>query len=550
MASEVNLKARFGFDGSEFVKGAKDVRQNLKDLDNVGKDALSSIGDLFGVNIDKIQKMASAAAGLGEKLSKAGDVGTSSFANLLKGINGVTVGLAGIGIGAVVTGFKALNVEAETFRSTVEGANLEMSTAAYIDTYKMALHDLNKGMGKSVAEGQSSWKKFWSSIGATFRYSLTSGAFTGQDQLTSNFNTGVTESFDKAAQAEKYADNIFKLQRRQREEANKVKELDAQIADLRRTMIDPEVSITERIEAQKKASELVAQKYQMQLSTQQAILDNMRLMSDLATDTVEDTDALLDMEGLVNDLKRKQSEEEKTLLQQAKKLSKEAQTQAEAAQKEKDARAAIAAMRNGLDNYNLSVSSSASDTIAKVLDDANEAVLEHPIELPVKVDKDEIVAELADLSPIISDAFDSLGQSLGTLFIDLKTGENVWQNFSNSAISAFGDMAVAVGKMAIATGTATLGIKAALESLNGYVAIAAGVALVALGTAVKQGMSNIANGNYSVSTNVASSGNYGSSMMEYQQREIDVNISGTFTANGNSLVAVLDNENKRKKHTC
>lgn len=551
MANEVNLKATFGFDGSGFVKGAKEVRQNLKDLDNVGKDALTSISDLFGVNIDKIEQMASAAAGLGEKLSKSASAGVSSFGNLLKSINGVTVGLAGIGIGAVVTGFKALNAEAETFRSTVEGANLEMATAAYIDTYKMALHDLNKGMGESIANGQSSWKKFWSSIGATFRYSLTSGGFTGQDQLTSNFTEGVSSSFDKARQAQEYASTIYSLQRKQKEDAVEIKKLDSQISDLRKTMIDPEVSITERIEAQKKAAELIAQKYQMQLSTQQGILDNMRLISDLATDTVADTDALLDAEMQVDELKRRQAEDEKSLLVQAKKLTKEAQAQADAAQKQLAAQAAIAAMRDSLNNFDLSISDNAKENIQNAIDKQIGKDLTIEGKIIPKIDKKKAQEEILDFTPIIADAFDTLGESFGNLFTDLRNGENVWQNFTNTAISAFGDMAISVGKMAIATGTASLGIKAALESLNGYAAIAAGVALVALGTAVKQGMSSIANGNYSASSNIASSGSYyGKSMTDYQEREIDVNISGTFTASGNSLVAVIDNENKRKRHTC
>jgi hypothetical protein len=49
---------------------------------------------------------------------------------------------------------------------------------------------------------------------------------------------------------------------------------------------------------------------------------------------------------------------------------------------------------------------------------------------------------------------------------------------------------ISVGKLAIATGIAMLGIKAALESMNPYAAIAAGIALVALGTAVKAKLSD------------------------------------------------------------
>ena len=141
---------------------------------------------------------------------------------------------------------------------------------------------------------------------------------------------------------------------------------------------------------------------------------------------------------------------------------------------------------------------------------------------------------------------------VGELIGDLATGGDAWGNFANSAISAFGQMAVTIGNMAISTGVATLGIKAALESLNGYAAIAAGVALVALGSAVKAGLSNVANGNYSASSNVASQASYtsaASSSSLYEQSNIHVEVTGTLRAQGSQLVAVINNENNRKNHT-
>ena len=157
-----------------------------------------------------------------------------------------------------------------------------------------------------------------------------------------------------------------------------------------------------------------------------------------------------------------------------------------------------------------------------------------------------------ELQMVMTSAFESIGTSVGALIGDLATGGDAWANFSNSAISAFGDMAIAVGKMAIQTGVATLGIKAALEFLNGYVAIAAGVALVALGTAVKQGMSNIANGGggYSASTYVASSG-YGTSnnFNNFERQEVEVKVTGTLRGEGSQLVSVIENEQIRKNHT-
>lgn len=169
-----------------------------------------------------------------------------------------------------------------------------------------------------------------------------------------------------------------------------------------------------------------------------------------------------------------------------------------------------------------------------------------------ELDMSQVVDITNELQSALTSAFDSIGVTLGELIGDLATGGDAWGNFANTAISAFGDMAISIGKMAISTGVATLGIKAALESLNGYVAIAAGTALVALGSAVKAGLSNIASGSYSSSANVATAGGYGSTSMlgaDFETREMKVEVTGTLRASGNELLTVIENENTRKKHT-
>lgn len=169
--------------------------------------------------------------------------------------------------------------------------------------------------------------------------------------------------------------------------------------------------------------------------------------------------------------------------------------------------------------------------------------------LGLTFDYQDGLTDLSDeLNSVLNELANSTGEAIGGLIGDLITGGDAWGNFANAALSAFGDMAVSIGKMAIATGVATLGIKAALESLNGYVAIAAGVALVALGTAVKRGLSNVASGNYSSSSSIAGAGTSVASG-DFSQKEINVNVTGTLVANGSQLVAVLNNEQNRSKRT-
>jgi hypothetical protein len=59
----------------------------------------------------------------------------------------------------------------------------------------------------------------------------------------------------------------------------------------------------------------------------------------------------------------------------------------------------------------------------------------------------------------------------------------------------------------------------------------------------------VASGNYNASTNVASSiGSYGAESVNtgFESREINIHVSGTLRGEGNQLLAVIENENKRQ----
>ena len=86
-------------------------------------------------------------------------------------------------------------------------------------------------------------------------------------------------------------------------------------------------------------------------------------------------------------------------------------------------------------------------------------------------------------SQIITDSiaatFQNLGQSIGDA---LATGGNVLNAVGASLLSSLGGILTEMGKMAIQIGVGLIAVKLALKSLNPYAAIAAGVALIALGS--------------------------------------------------------------------
>ncbi|WP_215225853.1 phage tail tape measure protein [Echinicola shivajiensis] len=105
---------------------------------------------------------------------------------------------------------------------------------------------------------------------------------------------------------------------------------------------------------------------------------------------------------------------------------------------------------------------------------------------------DEMAKRLTDgfndiINNGIANGLSSFGDALGQVI----SGSAHISSIGVSLLTTLADVMGQLGKMAIAAGLAIQGIKAALKSLNPYVAIAAGVALIALSSAIKSGASNM-----------------------------------------------------------
>lgn len=105
------------------------------------------------------------------------------------------------------------------------------------------------------------------------------------------------------------------------------------------------------------------------------------------------------------------------------------------------------------------------------------------------------------ISNSIVDLADSIGNAIGS-------GGNVLQAVGASLLGSLGTILKQLGKMAIQTGVGIEAVKKALQTLQGPIAIAAGVALVALGSAFSAGATNLGK-----SMGSASGGGYQSSSL-------------------------------------
>ena len=533
-----NMKVNVTADNSDLNKKMKESKTAVKDFEKVGSDAIGKFGEAFGVNTSQVEKMTSAIRGLGEKMQATGNEGTAAFGKLLSSVSGLSAGLAGLGLAGVVASFKMLKDEAEAFKNTVQGANIELQTQAYVSTYKQFVHDLNQSIGEGAANAESGWKKFWGTLGSDIKLLLTTpGAFGTTEGLGQVVKTQA-EAQQAAQAAADIANQMYQTQRSISDKTVEWARMEREIAEYKRIAYDKTTDTVIQQKALTKTVELINQRYQEEAELRTQLADLQSQYNDLVSSSVEDIDKANQLRvtaenviARMNNALRELSERQATVTANA---EKEAAARKEATElAERAAKLSPAAFKSP-GAYALSTPG-----------------LAIPVTVTPVLDEQSIVDISRELEMVLTSTFDSIGTSLGGLIGDLATGGEAWTNFSHAAIASFGDMAISIGKMAIATGTATLGIKAALESLNGYVAIAAGVALVALGTAVKTGLSNIASGNYT-SGNVATAGSYaGSSAVNtaFDQRELNITVTGTLRAEGSQLTAVIEKEQLRKNHT-
>ena len=545
-----NMKVIFGSDTKDFEKGAKEVKQGLKDLDKTSASALAGIGSVFGVNTQKVEQMTSAMKGLGAKLTETGSAGVKAFGSILSSITPLGGAIAGIGIAGAIAGFKQLKSEAENFKSTIDGMNMSMATSAYISTYRQVLHDVNSDTGKAVAQAMDQWERgfgrFRANLGATFVSSvsdskwydaiLPTGIIRGWKQATA-------ASDEAAAAADRNADRASQMADLMKEQLtlnNEIKLIDRDIAEYRRQASDKSASAAERAAAEANYRDKVNEKYDKQINLQSRMFALQQAMDGEASNTFEETKRTAEMEGQLIDLETARANELRTVDRLSNSIATTTAAQAAAAKKAREEAEKMAQVQSKWAGLG-TVSTEGLSSLQGGVEGPAMSILLHP-----KLDENEVIDISRELASLVEQGVTSVSESIGTLIGDLVTGGDAWANFANNALSAFGDMAIAVGKMAIGTGVATLGIKKALESLNGYVAIAAGAALVALGAAVKSGLSNVASGDYSAAGG-GYSGGYTSSGGgdNYETREVHVNVTGTLVANGDQLVTVINNTNKK-----
>ena len=300
--------------------------------------------------------------------------------------------------------------------------------------------------------------------------------------------------------------------------------------------------------------ELIHEKYdgpEGLVALNQRLADLALDMKNLTNDTASAVDAYNTQQAKSDSIVRQKADELRNLQRMQSSINNLVAQEATARKQAADAVAAqvraheeLLAKVAGVTSTDLSTSGGLAALLPKGITGPDGA-----LEVKVRPVLDE--AGVIDLTNQLVGLGEALSAALGGLIGDLMTGGDAWGNFKNAALSAFADMAIAMGKIIMEAGVGVEAAKLAMTSLQGVGAIAAGAALIAIGSAVKSGLANIASGNYAAAASPVASGSIPSRSPSdaWNTNALTVRVEGKLVADGDQLTAVINNTNNRNSHT-
>lgn len=516
-----SLKAKFGVDTSDLKKGLKDGEKAVDDFKGAAGKSVEKLAGIFGVNMnavnDALDTTKRSLNFLGQSFNAAAKGGNI----LALAMKVLRVALISTGIGALIV---ALGSLISYFKGTGEGA----------DKFRVIMAQLRSVIDNLVDRLQTFGSGLVDIFSGRFRDGIEKirGAFKGMGKE-------ITEDW-KAITDLTNAEN--ELYRKETDLITSLEERRQKMEELRLAARDQEKTLQEQQAAQAEAMKILKSMTQDEISLEQERLRIMqeKLNISASDPTREQLREIADLEAKISQLKAGEARQ----------------------------------MRELIEYYN-TVTRKINDAAAaqsRLADEAEKAwqamIKQGPAPTPHLFDLEGISSQLAEvkgatvgtlttmdkqINQAIGGSLETLTSGFGEMLGSLATGRAGFQDFGQLVASAMADMAITVGRIAIATGIASSAIKQALTPpLNPAVAIAAGIALVALGSAVKGALANAASGSSaSVSTAVAGGSNltFDTRLPSSREQVIKIEHSGKLVADGSDLVYVFDKESSRRKTT-
>lgn len=521
-----NLKARFGVDTSDFKNGLKDGEKAVESFKDSAGDSVGRLADLFGINMGAVNEALKTTQRslnfLGQSFTSAAK-GGNVLAIAMKVLK---VALISTGIGAIVV---ALGSLAAYFTKSGEGAD---KLAVALDQIKSVINNvidraaiLGKGLLQIVT---GKFKEGWETM---------RGAVKG-------LGDEIKEDWKAAGELAKREDELYDRETRL---IVSLEERRAKMEELRLKAKDLDLTESERQKALQDAMNITQGMIndEIALETERLNIMKEKLALQAKDPTDEQLREIAEQEAKLAQIRSTGTAEIRGMTREYNSLTKAIE---EAAEK----------TRKLAEEQEKAWQTMVSQAKPEVTDLINVEGMASQLSQVIQPIKDTMTQFETDLVNAVNGTFETLAVGMGEFLGTLMSGEAGVADFGKMVAGIFADMAIQVGKIAVATGIATLGIKKALESLNPWVAIAAGVALIAIGTAVRGALSRVSGGDASAGITAAGGGGSGggstggtvwdlrTGLSGRNQEPIPVKVTGEFVLRGSSLVAAVEQEESRR----
>jgi hypothetical protein len=507
-----NLKARFGVDTTDFKSGLKDGEKAMSDFKGAAGGQIDEFARLFGVNMTGVTNALGTAQKSLNYLSQAFKASKAEGDKLAIGMDVLKKSIMATGIGALLV--------------------LLGSLAAYFTATERGAKQLASGMTEIKAVGKVLLEHL-GMLGEGFMTLFRGDVINGFGLIKEAF-TGIREEAKAAAaEAKALAQSTYDLNYMTMHYNDTVSEENIILSTYRLNAKDSELSATERLRALENSATIEHKiiKDGLALDAEKILNAQMALQTDK-----ENMDLKKALSAAYDAYNYKIAEEidyDRTLEREKAKLIKLAQQEADA-KKLADLKASTTTPDYAPTN-NLQIpvlNTQVLDTTTLALNKIKTSVTELSVSI-----KGELMQ-----------SFEELGANLGTFFEEMAQGDGSLKSFGNMMLSTFAQLAINVGKIIISMAIAKAGIEKALVIPGAWpVALAAGIALVALGSALKGSLSRSSAGAGGSSASYGS----GSGSLTYDTRQApqpqSINITGTLVAKGKDLVYVFNQENIRTK---
>ena len=548
-----NLKTNITADTSQFNKQMKGAKAALRDFEKEGSSALSGITSMFGVSSGAIEGV---VKNLGQAVNASkllGSTGEGATRAVTAGMKALGASIAGLGIMAAVAAFRELNAQAANFEQRLQGVNLAASANAYRQTFRQSLYDTT-GTGEK-------WAKFWegAKTAASNAWAVTVSDVTISD---------IREAKTAAERAGQLASQMVDPKREERALSTEIQGINNKILEEQNKFRNTSITIAERKQAEATIAELLNEKYAKQEDLQGRMLANVRERNSLTTSTEAELDEEANLERGILALQGQHQQELNAMLRTHNSINKAVSQTATSAKETQEAtaltlEAATKLVEKERQLAEINRQNAAAMAGARLRMDGALAVpgassslqgqaqrLTMPAIIKPQIDTEAAQAAIIELSGIVESGVQGMSEALGDLVGNLINGENAWGSFAQAGISVVADMVSMLGQAFIKTGLGVIAADLAIKTGNGYAAVAAGAAMVAIAAAMKTSMSNAAanwGGGYSAP--VASSAYTPGTSLGTYGREMEIKVTGTLTAEGSKLKAVLNNEDYRTNIT-